>query len=373
MSILFGCSTALPPFSIEQGESAMLAQSLGLTKRWNKALPGLYKKSGVSRRGSVLLGPDSGEPMTRQDFYKAASELAPFGPTTSQRMQVYAQHAAELLRQSCEKTLAVSRVAVAAVTHLVTISCTGFYSPGIDHTLIDRLGLDPQVQRTHVGFMGCHGLLNGLRVANALSRSEPQGMVLVAAVELCSIHQQYSEDPQQMVANSLFADGAASCLMVSREVQLDGNAENQGWSIASSFSLKIDQSQGLMGWLIGDHGFQMMLSPEVPSIIERELKGPFQKWLSSNQLSQHDIQGWAVHPGGPRILDSVETGLGLSSTMIQASRHVLANHGNMSSPTVFFVLQELEKQVSGMQNCVLLGFGPGLHVEAILLKRESVA
>jgi predicted naringenin-chalcone synthase len=336
MSILFGCSTALPPFSIEQGESAMLAQSLGLSRRWNKALPGLYKKSGVNRRGSVLLVSGSGEPMTRQDFYKAASEHAPFGPTTSQRMHVYAQHAAELLRQSCEKTLAVSRVAVAAVTHLVTISCTGFYSPGVDHTLIDRLGLDPQVQRTHVGFMGCHGLLNGLRVANALSRSEPQGMVLVAAVELCSIHQQYSEDPQQMVANSLFADGAASCLVVSREIQ-------------------------------------MMLSPEVPLVIERELKGPFEKWLNSNQLSQHDIQGWAVHPGGPRILDSVENGLGLSPTMIQASRHVLAHHGNMSSPTVFFVLQELEMQILGMQNCVLLGFGPGLHVEAILLKRESVA
>jgi predicted naringenin-chalcone synthase len=116
-----------------------------------------------------------------------------------------------------------------------------------------------------------------------------------------------------------------------------------------------------------------MLSPEVPLVIERELKGPFEKWLNSNQLSQHDIQGWAVHPGGPRILDSVENGLGLSPTMIQASRHVLAHHGNMSSPTVFFVLQELEKEVPGMQNCVLLGFGPGLHVEAILLKRESVA
>lgn len=371
MPIMFACATASPRFSIEQGESASLAQSLGLSKRWNKALPGLYKKSGVNRRGSALLLSDSGEPMTRQDFYKTASEQIPLGPTTRERMQVYAQHAAELLRKSCEQTLANSRVEASAVTHLVTVSCTGFSSPGVDHVLIDRLGLDSQVERTHVGFMGCHGLLNGLRVANALAKSEPECIVLVGAVELCSIHQQYSEDPQQMVANSLFADGAASCLVASQEIRSVNEAVGRGWYIASSFSLKIDQSHELMGWLIGDHGFQMMLSPEVPLVIERELKVPFQKWLLSNQLSLDDIQGWAVHPGGPRILDSVETGLGLSPSMIQSSRHVLANHGNMSSPTVLFVLKELEKQASELATCVLLGFGPGLHVEAILLKKED--
>lgn len=371
MSVLFACATALPKYSIAQEDSASLAQTLQLSQRWNKALPGLYKKSGVSRRASVLLESDHGDPMARQSFYKTACEQEPLGPTTRQRMQVYALNAADLLRKSCEQTLQNAHAVASAVTHLVTVSCTGFCAPGVDHVLIEQLGLDPQIQRTHVGFMGCHGLLNGLRVARALAKSEPESLVLIGAVELCSIHQQYSEDPQQMVANSLFADGAASGLVVASESKAAENTIQNGWHIASSFSLKVDQSHELMGWLIGDHGFQMMLSPEVPSVIERELKAPFQKWLLSQHLALQDIQGWAVHPGGPRILDSVEAGLGLAPSMIQTSRTVLANHGNMSSPTVIFVLNELESQQPGMQNCILLGFGPGLHVEAILLVRDS--
>jgi alkylresorcinol/alkylpyrone synthase len=195
-------------------------------------------------------------------------------------------------------------------------------------------------------------------------------VVLVGAVELCSIHQQYSEDPQQLVANSLFADGAASYLVLSAEATYRPAQSGPMWNLVSSFSCKLSDTSQHMSWQIGDHGFGMTLSPEVPGIIENELRGPMVDWLADNHLSMAEIDAWAVHPGGPRILDAVQSALSLPSEGLSASRRVLRDYGNMSSPTVAFVLDQCACVDPSIETCVMLGFGPGLSIEALLLRNN---
>lgn len=362
--------TALPSFSIDQGEAAVLAQSLRVTERWYDALPMLYRKSGVQRRSSVLLQNEDQGIEGRQDFYKVRSDQCPRGPTTAERMQAYSTLAGPLLEKSVVRSLREAELSSRDITHLVTVSCTGFCSPGIDHWLIDTLNMHRHISRTHVGFMGCHGLINGLRIAASICRSTPSARVLVSAVELCSLHQQYSEDAQQLVANSLFADGAASLVVVGDDTRF--NSSGQFWEIEDSFSCMLPDTKDKMGWKIGDHGFEMQLSPSVPSLIQAQLRIPFENWLKGLSVRLDEISQWAIHPGGPRILDAVEVALDLEESKSLESKRVLADHGNMSSPTVAFILKrhaDDHRQAKSKKGfAILLAFGPGLHVEAILLR-----
>lgn len=360
-------ATAVPAGNILQSDSASLVQSLGLTQRWNRMLPSLYKKSGVHRRASVLLGPPGDDISARQSFYTQASPSQPFGPTTAQRMQVYEKFAGPLLLAACEHAYAGAPWDYEGITHLITVSCTGFCAPGIDHFLMDALNLPLNIQRTNVGFMGCHGLLNGIRTAEAIVRADPYARVLVGAVELCSLHQQYTEDTEQLVANALFADGAAAILIGAPTS--GGSHAEPTWKIDSSRSLRIPDTSDLMSWRIGDHGFRMTLSPRVPAVIEEHLRAPIVAWLAENECDLNRIQHWAIHPGGPRILDAVGRCMGLDEPSLQPSRHVLSQYGNMSSPTVLFILDAVSQVAVPGDACVMLGFGPGLHAEAILLRR----
>jgi alkylresorcinol/alkylpyrone synthase len=231
------------------------------------------------------------------------------------------------------------------------------------------------VQRVHVGFMGCHAMVNGLRVAQAICQADGDAVALVSSVELCSIHQQYSEDPEQIVANSLFSDGSASAIVVPYRQALAMPQVDPSWRMVSSLSLKVPDSADLMTWKIGDHGFQMTLSSQVPKRIEEELRAPLENWLETLGVSTKEIRQWVVHPGGPRILDAVEEAIGLGSESLSASRETLANYGNMSSPTIVFIMEEIlrRSESEGLPRekglWLVLGFGPGLHAEAILLER----
>jgi len=362
-----GFSTKIPEQTILQTEAARLAQGLGVSQRWNRMLPALYRKSGVRRRSSVLLGPEHEDVLSRQSFYRVATPADPLGPTTAERMQAYEAHAGQLLHRAASEVVADLRGGRESITHLVTVSCTGFCAPGIDYQLIESLGLSPNVERVHVGFMGCHGLINGIRVATAIVQADPRARVLVGAVELCSLHQQYSEDSEQLVASALFSDGAACLLVEAGEDEAEAAAQ-PGWEIVSSFSCRLSQTAELMAWKIGNHGFQMTLSPRIPSVIEAELYQPLTDWLAQQQMSTRDIRGWAVHPGGPRVIDAVGEALGLESAQLQPSREVLSEFGNMSSPTVLFILERLNPPVELGEYAVMLGFGPGLQVEALLLR-----
>jgi predicted naringenin-chalcone synthase len=379
VATILGLATAVPKYSIGQGDAAIVAQQLKLSERWNSALPALYRKSGVQRRGSVLLGPEGLPDIQRQSFYQPASESHPLGPTTAERMKVFSEQAGPMLHRACSAAIENAGVATSNVTHLVTVSCTGFFAPGVDIALIESLGLDSNVQRTHVGFMGCHGAINGIRVAKAIVDATPSAVVLLGAVELCSLHQQYTDDAQQLVANSLFADGAAGLVIgaigqddpIAHSTAESFSSRSPQWSVVSTMSKWIPQTTGMMSWTIGDHGFQMTLDPQIPSVIEANLEGELTAWLESQSVRISEIDAWAIHPGGPRIIQATGQALGLPPQSLEGSLSVLASHGNMSSPTVLFILEKLSKQQPDANYCVLLAFGPGLCIEAVLLKSAT--
>ncbi len=360
-SYIAGIGTAVPPHCASQADLAEICKSFSCqTDDHERLLPVLYRRTGVKKRHSVVLKSNDGGLEGRQSFYGAANDAADRGPRTSQRMDVYNREACQLAVQASQNALHESRVSVAEITHLITVSCSGFGAPGFDIGMIEELGMSPQVARTHVGFMGCHGALNALRVARAFTQADPSACVLVCAVELCSLHQQYGWDPDQIVANALFADGAAAvvCMGATRQ-------SVNCWKIEATGSTVVPESQDAMSWQIGDHGFTMTLSPRVPDLIQQQLRPWLDDWLASNRLSIKAVKSWAVHPGGPRILSAFGETAELEREALDVSYQTLADYGNMSSPTVLFILREL-REAGAATPCVALGFGPGLAIEATL-------
>lgn len=358
---LSGVATALPPRVARQDDVAELSPLFaGADARQSRVLKGLYRRTHVDQRHSVVLFGDEGGLEDRCSFYPPSTGPDDGGPSTLDRMERYAVEAPILAQQASAGALEAASLEAEAITHLVTVSCTGFSAPGFDLQLVDALGLDRGVARTHVGFMGCHGALNGLRTAAAYA-ADPDARVLLCAVELCSLHLGYGWDPEMLVANALFADGAAA---VAGWGTANGGAAS-GWHLAASGSYVMPDSADAMTWHIGNHGFRMTLSPQVPDLIETHLEGWLRGWLGGHGLALEDVATWAVHPGGPRILRAVEHTLELPSDALRVSWETLRDHGNMSSPTILFILDRLRREGAATP-CVALAFGPGLNVEAAL-------
>ena len=357
---VFGLGTALPAAKVTQAEGLAVARSLGgaelLDAPW---LPSVYAHCGVLTRHQVV-----GRPLIDDLLNGTQLSGSPFlpdgtdGPTTAERMALYAETAPPLAVEASGIALEESGFAPESITHLVSVSCTGFIVPGVDLAVIRALGLRSTIERTHVGFMGCHGALNGLRVANAFCTADPTARVLLCAVELCSIHYHYGRQPDKVVANALFADGAAALVGSAATVPSD-------WSVAATGSCLIPDSQKMMAWSIGDFGFEMTLSRKIPELIAKHLLPWLAEWLGHRGFSVAAVGSWAVHPGGPKILAAVEEGLGLRADALATSRAVYAECGNMSSPTVLFILDRL-RMANAPRPCVMLGFGPGLVAEAVL-------
>ncbi|MDH3272762.1 MAG: type III polyketide synthase [Gemmatimonadota bacterium] len=368
---LEGFGTALPAHRLTQDEAVALHTTFcRIDSRDARRLRALYRRSGIHTRHSVLLEGSDGPLEERQTFYPPAADDDDGGPSTVRRMAMYEAHAPPLATTAARRALETGAVDPQEVTHLVTVSCTGFISPGVDAKIIEELGLRRDTQRTNVGFMGCHGALNGLRVAASFAgRGEPV-VPLVCSVELCTLHFSYGWDPDMLVANALFSDGAAA---VVGRAEPNGGGPDRGssngsrpWSVAGTGTHLMRDSEDAMTWRIGDHGFRMTLSAQVPGLIESELRPWIVDWLAGFDLTLPDVGSWAVHPGGPRVLASVERALDLDSESTSASREILAECGNMSSATVLFILDRMRAR-EAPRPCVALAFGPGLVVEATLL------
>jgi alkylresorcinol/alkylpyrone synthase len=364
-----GVGTSVPSHRIAQADAAAIARSFfpDEEERGN-LLRILYRRSGVKYRHSVLLasGPDG---KLRQDFYPPARYEGDRGPTTGQRMERYEAEAGRLATQAARRALADSGVTAKEVTHLITVSCTGFAAPGVDSELIRCLPLEPGVARTHVGFMGCHGALNAFRVADGLTGADGEACVLVCAVELCTLHQQYGWQPEQIVANALFGDGAGAVVACGEAAWARLRARSavpQCLRLVASGSAVLADSTDLMTWRVGDHGFTMTLSPQIPDTLRRTLGGWLSEWLASKDLDIGRVGAWAIHPGGPRILGACEEALGLGPGDMAWSKDVLAEFGNLSSPTVLFILERL-RRADAARPWVMLGFGPGLAIEAAVV------
>ncbi|HYO26247.1 MAG TPA: type III polyketide synthase [Lacipirellulaceae bacterium] len=360
---LLAIGVAAPPHEIAQAAALDAAQRICCTDdRQRRLAKALYQHAGVRTRYGVL-------PLAEADAWAPhgpfnADGSANHGPSTEVRMEYYREHALPLAQRAAQQALQRAGGGPAAITHIVTASCTGFTAPGVDLGLIDGLGLDPTTQRVHVGYMGCHGAINALRAAHALAHMDARRRVLVCAVELCTIHYAFQWSNERMLGNALFADGAGALVLGAGDPA--HRPRSARWRLAATGSYVFPNTAGAMTWSVGNHGFAMTISTELPSLIQANLRPWLSAWLDQQGLAPGDVRSWAVHPGGPRIVEAVEAAMGLRRDQTETSRSVLAAYGNMSSATVLFILDAMLRG-GAEPPCVVLGFGPGLVAEAALL------
>jgi predicted naringenin-chalcone synthase len=253
----------------------------------------------------------------------------------------------------------------ASISHLIVVTCTGFFAPGVDAALVHDLGLRRDVQRTVIGFMGCYAAFNALRMASTICNADPEAVVLVVCVELCSIHFQREFSMNNVVANCLFSDGAGAALVTSEP---EGAARGVLELVDSHTCIEVD-SETQMTWTISDSGFRMALAPEVPDTLRRGIDPFVATLLGKAGVRRTDVRFWAVHPGGRRIVEAVRDELDLAEEDVAPSFEVLGECGNMSSPTILFVLERcLARRRAPGSLGVALAFGPGLTLESLLVR-----
>lgn len=361
-------ATAAPEKAYSQGTIQESMKTYGnYSTRSLRLIDRIYSRSGISQRHSVI--PDlSADSSTHQFFHPQQGALV---PSTGQRNKLYKHHARTLYRQAAEKTLRQSeKFNPEDITHVITVSCTGFYAPGPDFHLVRDLGLKPNTQRFHIGFMGCFAAFPALKMANSFAQQDPNAVVLVVTLELCSLHLQFKEDMDTLISNSVFADGAAAAL-ISKQLPHNERPSLQLNGFASNIT---DEGEEDMAWEIGDTGFDMVLSTYVPKIIDSNMSQTVYPLLEKYGLTPEDIQKWAIHPGGRSILDKVESSLALKKEQISDSRHILDQYGNMSSATILFVLQNIlynstenDMGLNNRERIFAMAFGPGLTIESSIM------
>jgi predicted naringenin-chalcone synthase len=324
----------------------------------------IYNRSGIETRHSVLGDFVEGEDAT---IYRTDEEGMIISPGTAERNAVYAHASRDLAvkvaQQAIDDAPGLSR---SDVTHVVFASCTGFANPGPDYHIIRELGLRNDTQRYTLGFMGCYAAFPALRMAAQFCEADPHAVVLVVCLELCTLHMQIDARPDNILANSLFADGAAAAIVSARVPE----SSRPAFALRGFASALLPAGEAEMAWDIGNEGFNIVLSSYVPDIIGANVQQFTSSLLRKHDLTLTDIQEWAVHPGGRSILDKVQQSLRLPENALEASRSVLADYGNMSSATVMFVLKELmENAETDRAMTMAMAFGPGLTVETAVLER----
>ncbi len=352
-------ATCVPPGSnSQQAVREIMKKGIGGDRKTQAVLHRIYSQSGIEKRHSVIN--EFHQPEKPNPFLNGTIEST---PTTGERNEIYKTEASKLFVKTGRELMNNNpHFSADDITHVITVSCTGFYAPGPDFDLVKQLELNSSVERFHLGFMGCFAAFPALKMAYSFCGDNEEAVVLIVAAELCSLHFQQKTDIDNLISASVFADGSAGALVSKKEspkttYQIDG--------FASSITPNGEKD---MAWDIGDHGFDMILSTYVPDIIEANLEQVIQPLFDKYNLEHSDIDYWALHPGGRAIIDKIESSLKLQPYQVAASRKVLANYGNMSSVTVLFVLHELMQSNAKKGSRILpMAFGPGLTIESGLL------
>lgn len=357
---ILAIGTAVPPTRLRQARLRdLFAGQPGVDRVTGRLITAAFDASAIEHRHTVLAELDDGG----SPFIDAATRVLA-SPPTGVRNEVFAREAPALFAEAARDALDRAEVSADQVTHVITASCTGFFAPGPDYRLVRDLGLPPTVERDHLGFLGCAAALPALRSAARICAIQPSAVVLVVCGELCSIHVRASADPDQIVSAAVFADGAAAAVVTG------GGPSDRPLLELDAFATALTaEGEDDMVWTIGDNGFEMTLSAQVPRIIEREVH----EALAPLRRSAGRIDAWAVHPGGRSILDRVCSALALGAHELDDSRAVLREYGNMSSATVLFVLRRILDRAAagegGSDGARVLGvaFSPGLTVESALM------
>lgn len=343
-------ATAVPPHDVHAKFMDFVPRMLPDDRR-RRLLRRMGERSQIDHRYSVLAPHSDPEEMYAGGQFR----LGAFADTAA-RMKVFEANASDLAaRAVAGLNLAQSELP----THVVVTTCTGQYAPGLDIDIVHRLGLDASVERTVIGFMGCHAAINGLKYARHVVRSDASAKVLMINIEMCTLHLQETENLEELLAFMVFADGCAASLI---------SAEANGIEMLGFHSGIIPDTADEILWRVGQYGFDIRLSGAVPASIARGLPGVV---AQIRARYGDDVTLWAVHPGGRTILDAVEECLGLSSSAIAPSREVLRRHGNMSSATVMFALAAAVHGANANQRGLAMAFGPGLTAETMAFSMAS--
>lgn len=322
------------------------APRLLVDERARKLFARMAERSHIEHRYSCLAPSSDPDEVDDGGFYRRGAF-----PDTARRMARYEREALPLALSAIEDLGPDARLG--DVTHLIVASCTGFVAPGLDLQLIDRLGLNRNIERTSVGFMGCYAALPALKLARHVVRSELKARVLVVALELCTLHLQESANIDELLSFLLFADGCAAAIV---------SAEPMGFEVQAFTTTILPDTGDHITWRIGTGGFDMHLSGQVPAAILQNLPRNLPALLPGT--GRQDIGVWAVHPGGRTVLDAVEQSLELAPEALSHSRRVLRDFGNMSSGTILFVLRDILGAGAEGRGCAM-GFGPGIAVETM--------
>ena len=371
---ILSLGTALPQFQFTQEQAAdWLAHSLRANPAKARWIRAICAGSGIETRSFCI--PDGLNSSDESIFapHKSPSEAA----TTSERMELFRRMApplaveagrAALAQLSASSNRSISRE-TESITHLILVTCTGFFAPGLDIAISEQLNLSPNVERIQIGFMGCSALFNAWRTAAAIVAGARAARVLIVCVEVCSIHLQPSLKRQHLISAALFSDGAGACVIGAPTADAPGRVR-----LMSFYSRIKPDTENEMTWKIGDHGFALHLSPRIPDHLARAAPPGLGQLFPDGQ--QPEL--WAIHPGGKAIVDQLVETFNLAPEDTDASLQTLRRVGNLSSATMVFVLRELLEQLEktprgpGGLDGVAMGFGPGLVLEMARLWFEPV-
>ena len=358
MSKIISIGTAVPGCMHKQsGILDFMQRVYALNEDDKRKLKFLYRQGGIDTRYSVI--PDYSLPAAEWEFYSPTENLEPF-PKLEKRMQWYQQYAAQLSMGAIEKCL--EKIPGQTITHLITVSCTGMSAPGLDLELLELLNLPATTFRTSVNFMGCYAAIHALKIADAFCKADKKANVMIVCTELCTLHFQKEHTVDNMTSSMLFADGAAAVLVT-------GNEAIEGLTIDNFYSMVSLKGKKDMAWELSSKGFLMTLSGYVADMIEEDFDVLVEGALTAANLSKENITQWCIHPGGKKILEAVHKSLGFTNGQLQPCYDVLKDYGNMSSPTVLFVLEKIMDALNKKEKNTIFGaaFGPGLTMETFIL------
>ena len=358
MSKIVSIGTAVPAHKHRQEDILDFMQRVyALNEPDKRKLKFLYHKGGIDTRYSVI--PDYSLPAAQWQFYSPSENLEPF-PKLELRMKWFQHEAAPLSLQAIRKCLA--KFPDTEITHLITVSCTGMSAPGLDLELMELLQLPASTFRTSVNFMGCYAAIHALKIADAFCKADKDANVLIVCTELCTLHFQKENTVDNITSSMLFADGAAAVLIT-------GNEEKEGLTIDHFYSTVALKGKQDMAWELSSKGFRMTLSSYVADMIEENFDDLVQNALTTAQIDKEAITHWCIHPGGKKILEAVHNSLGFTNGQLQPCYDILREYGNMSSPTILFVLEKIMKDLNKQTPNTIFGaaFGPGLTMETLIL------
>jgi predicted naringenin-chalcone synthase len=364
LSKIISIGTAVPAFKHEQQNILQFMQeAYALNDVDARKLRFLYHQSSIATRYSTIA--DYSADKTAWEFYPQTDNIEPF-PSLEKRMLWYKNNAAALSVNAIKNCLS-GNVIPNEITHLITVSCTGMSAPGLDLEVMEILDLPKNIYRTSINFMGCYAAIHALKMADAICKTEVDAKVMIVCTELCTLHFQREATRDNMASSLLFADGAAGVL-----VTHDDDLQ-KGLFLKGFYSEVIAKGKNDMSWELSSSGFLMTLSGYVPDLIEADFGPLMGRALNKVGLTNTDISNWCIHPGGKRILDAIHKSLDFKNGELNESYEVLQEYGNMSSPTILFVLKKImdsinnfSKEIDTNKNIFGAAFGPGLTMETFV-------